>query len=199
MQNIKRIGYQLYWFQSHEQIFFSSNHYKMIKRQQINSKRINQRIQMQKTHWYWVIHTYLPRLGSWTCPYPLRIWLPHFQSHAFLLELDLCSVEGFSRLVEQAFSSSVRCFYSIKKKIAWLRNQLWHWAKVSFGSIKLRKLDILHELETLDVAKESCRLILEECRQEITLHQNLGNLLKQEYLYWNKNPGWGGWKRRWIY
>lgn len=48
--------------------------------------------------------------------------------------------------------------FFLAKKLVGLRDHLRQWAKFSFGSIKLKKLNILHELEDLDLIKEHRRL-----------------------------------------
>lgn len=67
-----------------------------------------------------------------------------------------------------------------------LKGKLRHWAKRSFGSIKLCKLSILHKLEALDTAKESHFLEYLEQTKESNLHLELGSLLHQEELYWRQ-------------
>lgn len=52
-----------------------------------------------------------------------------------------------------------------------------------FGSIKLKKLSLLHDLDILDQAKESRSLTEDEGRQESELHLALDHLLNQEELY----------------
>lgn len=64
------------------------------------------------------------------------------------------------------------------KKITSLRGYLWHWSKLNFGSVKLKKMALLQEVEMLDIAKESCGLTLVETRQELALFKNLGKICK---------------------
>lgn len=61
-----------------------------------------------------------------------------------------------------------------------LEGQLKHWAKFNFGSIKLKKLALLHEIEFLDSSKESRTLTLEELTKEASLKLEPGDLLKQK-------------------
>lgn len=71
----------------------------------------------------------------------------------------------------------------LSKKVYFLRKRLCHWAKYSFGSIKLRKLPILYDLEKLDIAKESRRLSLLKARHEQELQGQLKDIRKQEEVY----------------
>lgn len=45
--------------------------------------------------------------------------------------------------------------FVMAKKVSALWDNLRRWAKFSFGSIKLQKLDLLQEIEKVDVLKES--------------------------------------------
>lgn len=67
------------------------------------------------------------------------------------------------------------------------------WSKDCFGSIKLRKMALLHELELLDIAKESRLLNPEESQIELGLRENLGEIRKQEELYWKQRS-----RSRWL-
>lgn len=66
--------------------------------------------------------------------------------------------EGFQELVYQWWlaSSPSRCnAFVIAKMLSLLRGNLRKWVKFSFGSIKHCKLALLHELEKVDIIKES--------------------------------------------
>lgn len=60
------------------------------------------------------------------------------------------------------------------------------WAKLNFGSIKLRKLALLQEVDVLDLVKESRCLTVSESRKELELFDNLGEIRKQEEIYWKQ-------------
>lgn len=67
------------------------------------------------------------------------------------------------------------------------------WAKFSFGSIKFKKLELLQEMEALDILKETRCLITLEVRQENTLFAKLGEIRKQEWIYWRQRS-----KLQWL-
>lgn len=48
--------------------------------------------------------------------------------------------------------------FIFSKKLTYLREKLRSWVKCSFGSIKLRELSLMHELEELDIVKETRKL-----------------------------------------
>ncbi|XP_039135703.1 uncharacterized protein LOC120273121 [Dioscorea cayenensis subsp. rotundata] len=75
---------------------------------------------------------------------------------------------------------------SSKTGLAWLRDQLRRWSKESFGSIKLRKLVTLHDLEMIDVIKESSCLNPEEIIQECGLMESLAEIRRQAEVYWKQ-------------
>lgn len=52
--------------------------------------------------------------------------------------------------------------FILAKKLANVRERLRHWAKFNFGSINLRKLDLLDQIEKLDISKEASRLSIQE-------------------------------------
>lgn len=58
------------------------------------------------------------------------------------------------------------------------------WAKFDFGSIKLKKLALLHEMEALDTLKEMRCLTTLETKQEQVLFEKLSEIRKQEEIYW---------------
>ncbi|XP_039135825.1 uncharacterized protein LOC120273262 [Dioscorea cayenensis subsp. rotundata] len=74
--------------------------------------------------------------------------------------------------------------FVVSKKLAGLRERLRRWAKVCFGSIKLKKLNLLHEVEKLDVLKEAKKLLPGELAQELHLLKSLDDIRKQEEIYW---------------
>lgn len=53
-------------------------------------------------------------------------------------------------------------------------------AKFSFGSIKLKKLELQHEVQEFNIIKEKRHLMLLESRQEQVLFEKLGEIRKQE-------------------
>lgn len=98
-------------------------------------------------------------------------------------------MEGFSDLVSLWWvgANPKGCgAFVLAKKLAWLRDKLRRWSKESFGSIKLRKLSLLHELELLDVIKKSRELTSLEFHQERTLFENLADIRRQEEVYWKQ-------------
>lgn len=71
--------------------------------------------------------------------------------------------------------------------MAGLRRQMQHWAKFLFGSIKLKKLALFHELENIDIVKETWLLLPLEYKQEEDLLMNLSEIRKQRSrLQWLK-------------
>ncbi|XP_039123619.1 uncharacterized protein LOC120260245 [Dioscorea cayenensis subsp. rotundata] len=67
-----------------------------------------------------------------------------------------------------------------------LRWKLRRWSKESFGFIKLQKLLLLHDLELIDVIKESRCLSFDEIIQERGLTESLVEIRKQEEVYWKQ-------------
>lgn len=76
-----------------------------------------------------------------------------------------------------------------KKEISFLRKRLKYWSKFDFGSIKLKKLSILHDLEMIDATKESRSLTKEERCKDSTLRAEMYSILKQEEIYWKHRTG----------
>lgn len=64
------------------------------------------------------------------------------------------------------------------KKLSWLRECLRKRAKLSFGSVKLKKLNLLQEVESLDIIKESRSLAPSEVALENHLLQSLESIHK---------------------
>lgn len=76
--------------------------------------------------------------------------------------------------------------FIFSKKLTYLREKLRSWVKCSFGSIKLRELSLMHELEELDIVKETRKLNQLQARQKHVLHESLGKIHKQEEIYWKQ-------------
>ncbi|XP_039143955.1 uncharacterized protein LOC120281092 [Dioscorea cayenensis subsp. rotundata] len=151
---------------------------------------------------YWVEHftclfqNCLPRLGSDHVPIRLEVGMYCFNPRLFRFQLAWTSVEGFASLISSWWVSCAPqgCGAFVQaKKLQWLRDKLRLWSKECFGSIKLRKLALLHELELLDIAKESRLLNPEESQIELGLRENLGEIRKQEELYWKQRS-----RSRWL-
>ncbi|XP_039123300.1 uncharacterized protein LOC120259908 [Dioscorea cayenensis subsp. rotundata] len=83
--------------------------------------------------------------------------------------------------------------FIVYKKLAGVRTHLRQWAKFSFGSIKLKKLALMQEMEVLDIAKESRSLTLGEIQKEIDLSFNLEEIRRQEEIYWRQRS-----RAQWI-
>ena len=66
----------------------------------------------------------------------------------------------------------------LAKKFMFLKSILRDWAKFSFGSVKLKKWALLHDLDNLNLAKESRSLNIEELNQGSDLHLAFDTLLK---------------------
>lgn len=107
-------------------------------------------------HFPKLIQNSLPRLGS-------NHVLIHFEVGAhcsnlrpFGYEMTCSTTEHFKELVQQWWldlTPSGCGALIFAKTVAGLRVQLRHWVKFFFGSIKLRKLDLLQEVEELDIVK----------------------------------------------
>lgn len=80
-------------------------------------------------------------------------------------ELAWATTDGFLELVSHWWMEPTTrgCgAFIFAKKVVCLRGHLRHWAKFNFGSIKLKKLALLHEIDALDISKEtSCLSALE--------------------------------------
>ncbi|XP_039118945.1 uncharacterized protein LOC120255125, partial [Dioscorea cayenensis subsp. rotundata] len=116
-----------------------------------------------------LIQNCLPRLGSDHVPIRLEVGMHCSNPRPFRFELAWNTVDGFAGLISQwwnSFNQRSRGFV-LSKKLQWLRDKLRVLVKESFGSIKLRKLALLHELEFLDITKESRFLNHEEAQREI--------------------------------
>lgn len=100
----------------------------------------------------------LPRLGFDHVPIRLEVGIHCSVPRPFRFELVWFTAEGFRDLVQQWWDrmSPVGCgAFVLAKKLAGLRGQLRNWVKFSFGSLKLKKLSLLQEIECLDILKES--------------------------------------------
>ncbi|KAH7676882.1 hypothetical protein IHE45_07G046400 [Dioscorea alata] len=98
-------------------------------------------------------------------------------------------VEGFNECVcswWDEFQIEGCGTFVLAKKIANLRKQLKHWAKFGFGSIKLKKMALLYEIQFLDTFKESHSLIAKESIRESSLRKELRDILKQEEAFWKQ-------------
>lgn len=76
--------------------------------------------------------------------------------------------------------------FILAKKLINLRNHLRIWAKTDFGSIKLKKLAYLHEIELLDNLKELQPLSVEELSKDSSLRADVYQILKHEEIYWKQ-------------
>lgn len=76
--------------------------------------------------------------------------------------------------------------FIFSKKVAGVGAQLRQWAKSNFGYIKLKKLTLLHDVDSLDLVKESRRLTSVKARNEQDLLENLREIRKQEEIYWKQ-------------
>ncbi|XP_039145636.1 uncharacterized protein LOC120282866 [Dioscorea cayenensis subsp. rotundata] len=130
-----------------------------------------------------LIQNCLPRLGSDHVPIRLEVGMHCYNPRPFRFELTWTTVDGFASLVSQWWASCnpQGCgAFVIAKKLQVLRDKLRVWSKESFGSIKLRKLDLLQELEILDIIKESEPPYLGESAEEVGLWERLEVIRKQE-------------------
>lgn len=73
--------------------------------------------------------------------------------------------------------------YIIAKKITNTRNHIRQWTKRDFGSIKLKKLALMHEIDLLDNYRESHALTDEESAKDSSLRLDLSLILKHEEIY----------------
>lgn len=109
-------------------------------------------------HFPWLIQNCLPRLGSDHVPLSLEVGTHGSSIHQFKFELVWFTVESFQELVHKWWIEIAQLGYGafiFSKRVAHSREQLRNWAKYYFGSIKLRKLSLLHYLEVLNIASES--------------------------------------------
>lgn len=108
-----------------------------------------------------------------------------FRQRPFCFELAWCTAEGFSELIQLWWSvdTPAGCgAFLISKKVAWMKKMLKHWARTCFGSIKLKKLALMNELDTLDMAKETTAPCTEDMAKEDSLLQELEAIRRQEEI-----------------
>lgn len=74
----------------------------------------------------------------------------------------------------------------MSKKLINITDHFKLWVKCEFGSIKLKKLNLLHELEQIDKAMESHSLITFETARLTNIRTKLGLIVKQEEVYWKQ-------------
>lgn len=133
-----------------------------------------------------MIHNSLPRLGSDHVPIRLEVRYHCSSPRPFTYEMAWSTVEGFEDLVkkwlEDRDPQGCGAFVMAKKLIS-LKGQLRHWAQFTFGSIKLKKVALLHELELLDSARENRPISVEESNKEEAVRLELAQICKQEELY----------------
>ncbi|KAH7677449.1 DNase I-like protein [Dioscorea alata] len=133
-----------------------------------------------------VYQNYLPRFGSDHVPIRLESGI-HFPLACFFrFEQAWCQVDNFGERINErwTFLTPSGCgAFILAKKISHLRAKLKNWAKTEFGSIKLKKLAILHDLDRLDSAREIGPPSEADLTTETQLRSELGETLKQEEIY----------------
>ncbi|KAH7685642.1 DNase I-like protein [Dioscorea alata] len=131
----------------------------------------------------------LPRLGSDHVLIRLGVGHHALPRRQFRFELVWFTADGFHDLVHRWWTEIIpegcRAFI-LSKKLAHLRSQLRYWAKFCFGSVKLKKLALLHDLEALDVVSESRGLTDSEAVQQRDMFVRLEEIRKQEETYWKQ-------------
>ncbi|XP_039143982.1 uncharacterized protein LOC120281134 [Dioscorea cayenensis subsp. rotundata] len=145
-----------------------------------------------------VMQVMLPRLGSDHVPIRLEVGYHSSKPRPFRFEKVWITVEGFQELVQQWWAETTPRGYGafiVSKKLAGVRTHLRQWSKFSFGSIKLKKLALMQEMEVLDIAKESRSLTLGEIQRELDLSFNLEEIRRQEEIYWRQRSRTHGLKR----
>lgn len=91
--------------------------------------------------------------------------------------------EGFGDLIRKWWNNtSPACCeaFILSIKVLWLKDNLNNWHKTAFGYLKLHKLSILHELENLNISKESQSLTLVELAQGTNLHLTMNETLNKK-------------------
>ncbi|XP_039113806.1 uncharacterized protein LOC120249381 [Dioscorea cayenensis subsp. rotundata] len=137
-------------------------------------------------HFPRILQNSLPRLGSDHVPIRLEVGGVSFHPRPFRFEAVWFTDEGFNDRVKQwrEEMAPVGCgAFVLSKKLAGLRERLRTWAKFNFGSVKLKKLELLHQIETLDTVKESRGLLPSELVFEQSLLQLLEIIHKKEEIY----------------
>lgn len=128
-------------------------------------------------------------LGSDHVPIRLESGVHIPKPRLFRFEQAWCSVDNFFDLIKEWWDHPQPdgCgAFIIAKKTMKLRECLKSWAKTDFGSIKLKKLALLHDLGELDAAMESQALTEDELRKDKDLRLEMFTILKQEEIYWKQ-------------
>ncbi|XP_039140432.1 uncharacterized protein LOC120277641 [Dioscorea cayenensis subsp. rotundata] len=136
-----------------------------------------------------VLQNCLPRLGSDHVPIRLEVGFHLPIPRSFRFEQAWCLTDNFDMLIREWWSSLHPCgcgAFILAKKITRLRENLKTWAKFEFGSIKLKKLGLLHEMDLLDRVRETRSLTPFEVNGEVHLRTKLGAILRQEETYWKQ-------------
>lgn len=131
----------------------------------------------------------LPRFGSDHAPIKLSTGHHTIKQHHFRFDRVWCSVDGFTELIQlwwEELSPHGCGAFILAKKLAFTGSKLREWAKSTFGSIKLHKLNILHEIENLEEIKDFRSLSEAELSKVSELRQTLSNSLAQEEVYWRQ-------------
>lgn len=131
----------------------------------------------------------LPRLGSDHVPIRLESGLHIPKPRPFRFEQAWCLADNFFDLIKDWWNlpqpSGCGAFI-LAKKIKHLKEKLKTWAREDFGSIRLKKLALLHDIGLLDNLKESRSLTDEETHKENDLRAEMYGILKQEEIYWKQ-------------
>lgn len=109
-----------------------------------------------------IIQKCLPRMGSDHVPIWLEVGMHLSKPRPFRFELAWTTIDGFQDRIAQWWNSTSPegCgAFVMAKNVSALREQLRRWAKFSFGSIKLKKLELLYEIDKLDIIKDSPPLL----------------------------------------
>lgn len=136
-----------------------------------------------------VVQRSLLRLGFDHVPIQLEMGNHISKPRQFRFELVWCTEEGFTDLInnwwnEITLEGCVTFVFS--KKLAYLRDKLRSSAKSCFGSIKLRKLGLLNQLDWFDVVRDTNFLSSDENSSELVLKQELDGIYHQEELNWRQ-------------
>lgn len=102
-------------------------------------------------------------------------------AHTFRFEQAWCLADNFGDLIRDWWNlpQPQGCgAFTLSKKLSLTRERIKHWAKHDFGSIKLKKLALLNELEGLEVTNEGRPLSYEDFTLEMSLRQELDKIFK---------------------